>query len=149
MYSTLLYASLRKPECGDGEIHDILNSARKNNSKIDVTGVLLYNRVKFLQYLEGDYFKINQLYKSIKLDQRHENVILLFSKKNAISQRLFPQWAMGGRELDTDDIIFHHLGENTHHKFMNVLKSNEIDGSKAMMLIRRLFHIEVNEPLMA
>jgi len=40
-------------ECDDSEIDKILDSAKRNNPGLDITGVLLYTEKKFIQYLEG------------------------------------------------------------------------------------------------
>jgi len=54
MLSQIIYVSVRNANCSDEEIQKILESSNRNNGKLDITGVLLYSRNKFLQVLEGE-----------------------------------------------------------------------------------------------
>ena len=74
MLSQLVYVSIRKPQCTEEEIQKILDACKRNNQGKDITGVLLYSGTHFVQYLEGDFKKINELYDNIKSDVRHKNV---------------------------------------------------------------------------
>ena len=58
----LIYTSVRKAECDDQEISNILASAEKNNVHADITGILLHSKDRFLQYIEGEPQKIKSLY---------------------------------------------------------------------------------------
>ena len=101
----LFYVSNRKPQCTDEEITKILASAQKNNSHLDVTGVLLHTEGKFVQYLEGTKEKLESLYDLIKKDERHSNVILLGSF--SLEKRLFPNWQMGFKNVTNQTFAFH------------------------------------------
>ena len=77
MLSQLIYTSIRTSECTDSEIDKILDSCKRNNFGIDITGVLLYSDKIFIQYLEGNSKLILELYDKIKLDKRHKNAMLM------------------------------------------------------------------------
>jgi Sensors of blue-light using FAD len=55
MLSQLVYVSNRKANCTEAEIEKILASCKKNNPPLNITGVLLYSDIKFIQLVEGEY----------------------------------------------------------------------------------------------
>ena len=58
-------------------IENILEKARSNNLKNNVTGLLCFNNKYFLQCLEGSREKVNNTYHQILNDKRHSNIIML------------------------------------------------------------------------
>ncbi|MDN3610208.1 BLUF domain-containing protein [Vibrio ostreicida] len=89
----LVYASTITKGIKEADIENILDTARKNNSLVDVTGILLFNRNYFLQCLEGSRTEVNQIYHHILNDPRHKDVLLL--DYSEISERNFSDWNMG------------------------------------------------------
>lgn len=89
----LIYCSEVSAEISNKQLVQILQKARNNNSKDNITGVLFFNHKYFLQLLEGDQLPINTLYRKVINDNRHTNVTLLNYEK--IIQRSFENWAMG------------------------------------------------------
>lgn len=94
----LLYVSGAKPGIGKTDIAEILATARANNARIGVTGVLLHADDTFLQILEGAKADVRNLYQRIALDRRHRNVMLLM--EHDASERAFGSWSMGFQSLD-------------------------------------------------
>ncbi len=76
----------------DLEIDQILQSARTNNSRRDVTGALLFSSGYFAQVLEGPQPAIEQIFEHIQRDPRHGDVTVLESGE--ADHRDFPNWAM-------------------------------------------------------
>jgi hypothetical protein len=60
---------------------------------MDVTGVLCYDPVFFMQCLEGPRPAVNELYASILQDRRHTDVLLL--EYTEVAERHFAEWSMG------------------------------------------------------
>ncbi|WP_070965364.1 BLUF domain-containing protein [Vibrio sonorensis] len=89
----LIYASRISDGMSNQDIENILESARKNNRKENVTGVLLFNRNYFLQCIEGSRSKVNQIYHKILNDQRHQEIVIL--SYDEINKRDFSDWHMG------------------------------------------------------
>ena len=89
----LVYASAATKEFSGSELELLLEHARRNNSALDVTGVLLFADETFFQVLEGNPSVVDTLYEKIALDTRHDNVLLL--AKRDIEERNFGQWSMG------------------------------------------------------
>lgn len=95
---SLVYVSSAAREFQPPELIDILRTARMNNERLHVTGMLLYKDGNFMQVLEGPGQAITQLLGSIERDDRHRGMIVLIKK--AIEQRQFAQWCMAFRDLN-------------------------------------------------
>lgn len=91
--SRLVYASEISENFKSGDIESILESARRNNGKDNITGMLCFNRKFFLQCLEGSRTNVNRTYHQILNDERHKNIMVLSYKE--ISSREFSDWSMG------------------------------------------------------
>lgn len=138
MLSHLVYVSVRKKECTDEEIDKILAACKRNNPKLDITGVLLYSKTHFLQYLEGDYKEISGLYEKIKSDDRHKNVVLITT--GPIEERTFPSWEMGAKEIDEDKIDFQtDLSEDEAKTFQDIIAGKGQEGNTSLKLIKKFF----------
>ncbi|GAB4405548.1 MAG: BLUF domain-containing protein [Bacteriovoracaceae bacterium] len=77
---------------------ELLDKSRKNNDKIGVTGMLIYQSSIFLQLLEGDRESVQKLFNKIKADKRHDQVIILYEGQT--EERLFPHWTMAYKKID-------------------------------------------------
>ncbi len=93
----IVYYSKANPDITSQDISDILNTARKFNSKNNVTGCLLYHNEQFLQILEGKEEVVHQLLEAIKKDKRHSNVMVM--AEDYKDERLFPEWSMAFHEF--------------------------------------------------
>lgn len=138
MLSHLIYVSKRAAICTEAEIEKILASCLKNNKSADVTGVLLYSKTHFLQYLEGEYNEISTLYDKIKLDQRHQSAMMISSAP--ISSRSFPSWQMGAKKFDSDQIEFQtDLNGEEKKVFDSILSGQEQNNEVSISLIKKFF----------
>lgn len=79
-------------ESRDAEISHILETARKNNSKANVTGALLFSADHFAQVLEGPQEAVEAIFERIQHDTRHGDVTVLESLTS--EQRDFSEWSM-------------------------------------------------------
>jgi hypothetical protein len=75
----IVYMSTSVTLLDDDQLIDILNSARKNNLKHNVTGVLLYSEGVFIQVLEGNEADVDVIFSKIQADARHKNIITLLT----------------------------------------------------------------------
>ncbi len=91
--SEIVYASAATVPFSREELVKLLSIARRNNSKIGVTGVLLYLDGSFLQVLEGHEENIETVFKRVEKDARHGNVMVL--RRGEIEERSFAEWTMG------------------------------------------------------
>jgi hypothetical protein len=76
----------------DEEINRILQSARRSNRELNVTGALFFNSAYFAQVLEGPKLAIEKIFENIQRDPRHGEITVLSSETGG--QRDFPEWSM-------------------------------------------------------
>ncbi|CAM3695501.1 BLUF domain-containing protein [Vibrio aquimaris] len=89
----LVYTSEITEGVTESDIQNILDKARKKNTALHVTGVLLFSRKYFLQCLEGSREQVNKVYHHILNDNRHKDVVLL--DYSEVNEREFADWSMG------------------------------------------------------
>ncbi|MFK7951914.1 MAG: BLUF domain-containing protein [Ekhidna sp.] len=94
----LVYTSARLKNCTDEDIEQILEVSRRNNGKINVTGILIHTDDRFLQVLEGDKEVIMKLYHKIEKDDRHGGSNMRFCEP--VKERHFSDWEMAGKKID-------------------------------------------------
>ncbi|MCG9682529.1 BLUF domain-containing protein [Vibrio sp. Isolate23] len=130
----LVYTSTIAKGVTESDIQNILDVARKNNSLIDVTGLLLFNRNYFLQCLEGSRAQVNKIYHQILNDPRHENILLL--DYSEVAERECSEWSMGYiPEVNATMPI--HLKYSTNSKF----EPYSLSGSSAHKLLLDLRNV--------
>lgn len=94
----LVYMSTPKRSLSSAEIGTILAAAKKNNGHNGITGILIQDRKRFLQYLEGSEDKVEQTFARIASDSRHHAIFRL--KSGLIVRRQFPGWNMASKIVD-------------------------------------------------
>lgn len=94
----LMYVSSARRKFGPAELAELLTLAREKNSRLGVTGMLLYKAGLFLQVLEGDSQRVRELYAKIATDDRHRACSVVM--EGTLPERRFSDWSMGFRNLD-------------------------------------------------
>src|SRR5262245_32085792 len=89
----ILYVSAATSSIGKADLDAILEASRRNNARIDVTGMLLHIDSGFLQILEGPEQAVAGTYERIATDKRHAALRKLVDQPAA--ERLFAGWSMG------------------------------------------------------
>ena len=90
---SLVYISCATRDMNEQDLLDLLEQARENNEKHNITGLLLYAKENFMQVLEGEAAVVDEIYEAILRDDRNTRNTII-QKKN-IESRSFPQWTMG------------------------------------------------------
>lgn len=94
----LIYASVpRNLHASQTELTDLLDTCRRINTPLGITGLLLYKEGLFLQLLEGPEPAVKQIYAKIFQDSRHHSCMVI--NEGVADQRLFPDWSMGFHDL--------------------------------------------------
>lgn len=91
------------------DVKEMLDTARENNFRDNITGCLLYYEGEFIQYLEGNQIKVLNLFDKIKKDKRHQDIsILAFGVTDS---REFKDWEMAYADFfgDNDQINYFRL----------------------------------------
>lgn len=112
-------------------IETILQSARVNNAKLGVTGLLCFDNHYFLQCLEGRRKHVNAIYQAILHDQRHSDVLLLSYEE--IFERDFDSWAMA---YIPDNLISKPI--NIKYSGNNEFNPSEMSAESCHRLMREL-----------
>jgi len=103
----LLYLSHAAQSISDEQVKDILQSSRRNNPALGITGVLVHGGGQFMQILEGPEHEVLRLYVKIMGDSRNSNCqIIHISPAN---ERMFKEWSMG--VIESDPMNFQHIME--------------------------------------
>jgi hypothetical protein len=88
-----IYASLIAPGEPLSSVATIARVSRLNNERCDVTGLLVFDGERFVQYLEGPQGELGKLAKIISVDRRHTDFTVLH--EGAFSgDRNFPSWSL-------------------------------------------------------
>lgn len=88
----LVYMSEAKQEMSPAELMALLEKARKKNTQMKITGLLVYYQGKFAQMLEGSKADIFALYETICRDERHHEILLVWDA--SIEHRALADWSM-------------------------------------------------------
>jgi hypothetical protein len=104
--------------------NDIIVFQNKNKEH-SITGFLLYKDSHILQYIEGEYDALIQLYSNIKKDKNHTHVSKILQGK--IPKRLYNDWKMEMRVCD-------HTTPNSYF-----IEENYINGNIKLDKIRQVF----------
>lgn len=97
LYS-LAYASRSALSVDDAHLAKILVGASSRNRGEGVTGVLLYDGITFLQYLEGPDEGIASVFDHIRASKSHRDIRVLHT--GHVEERFFPSWSMACRHAD-------------------------------------------------
>ncbi len=96
----LVYVSSATRLLSEAELIELLQTARTNNQRDGITGMLLYSDGNFMQVIEGDEALVLSLHQKILSDPRHSKTITLLRRQT--TERMFPEWSMGFRNLDLE-----------------------------------------------
>lgn len=105
MIASLLYTSVAAEGLNSADVFKIVEDSSRRNPVRDITGFLIFDRTRFLQYVEGPQVALDELLETLATDKRHHSVRVLH--RSQAEQRLFPRWAMrragatAEQELDT------------------------------------------------
>jgi hypothetical protein len=100
--SQIVYTSAAIRDLSRAELLGLLKGSVERNSRLGITGLLLYKNCCFLQALEGEEETVVLLFAKISRDPRHRHVIPLIHEP--IKQRYFPDSAMAFPDLDSPEV---------------------------------------------
>ena len=112
----LIYAS-KYHNLSKGEvITNIVDKAKLNNLRDQLTGILVFSSGYFLQCLEGERGAVNKTFSKIVRDERHFNLNILTYTE--IYERSFPFWTMAfASESDIKKSLYFKYGMNEFDPF--------------------------------
>lgn len=105
--SHCLYLSRFSGTVGNTGLRDLLSQARLNNHARAVTGALLFDGERFVQFVEGPVAVIDTLTRRLREDPRHHGFTLLGG--GPLAMRRHRRWAAGYVDIDRVDEFEHHV----------------------------------------
>jgi uncharacterized protein YaaQ len=98
----IVYVSSAVRPFSSSELVELLSKAHERNTKIGITGMLLYKDGNFMQVIEGEEAAVRTLNAKIQQDPRHRGMITLL--QGPLAERQFPDWSMGFKDLNAIDV---------------------------------------------
>lgn len=90
----IVYTSTASEDFSSADLKRLLLGARTRNKALGVSGMLVFHDGTFLQALEGEKRAVNEIFASIRSDQRHRDIDVLH-RGPGFDQRVFGDWSMG------------------------------------------------------
>ena len=88
----IIYSSEASTPMQTDDLEELLGHSRRSNGAKGITGARVYAEGIFMQILEGDRTKLQDLMAKIRKDVRHETVIVL--RECEIPSKVFGNWKM-------------------------------------------------------
>jgi ribosomal protein L10 len=98
----LIYASVETQGFSSAQLTELLQKARVENERLQITGILLYSNGNFFQVLEGEPTAVDEMYKKLHLDKRHRQLTLIV--REPITKRYFADWSMGFSSVTPEEL---------------------------------------------
>jgi len=123
--STLVYRSRCVTPLDDTELQQLVNAALQRNNSEAVTGLLIYDAGRFLQWLEGPAEGVARIWRSIQADNRHTDVEILGHMPSTV--RCFPDWGMklGDRDPNERPDAANDARMSPPHNLIELLRSQQ------------------------
>ena len=90
--SAVIYRSRAVAPLADLDLFYLLAHARRRNETLGLSGLIVYDRGYFFQWLEGNDVALGKVWNSIRRDTRHTEITVLADQ--TIPTRLFDDWHM-------------------------------------------------------
>lgn len=99
----MLYVSTLAPDQNFTAVADIARRARVNNEAAQITGVLVFDGMRFCQQLEGTQKQVLALEQKIRRDPRHTDMEVLHH--GPLAERRFLCFTLGYSLLDDSEVL--------------------------------------------
>lgn len=99
---SLTYVSSARTLLDAPQLRALLADIRPKNQALGLTGMLLYSGGNIIQVLEGPDEVVELTFTTIAADSRHRGLMVLL--RDPITARAFPDWSMGFRHLDPEEV---------------------------------------------
>jgi hypothetical protein len=93
MLKTICYISDSRINKSLTDFNNLIVKAKSNNTKNNITGILVYKNNNFLQVLEGHTETVDSVFDKIRMDQRHQNIFKIIN--TSIDERFFEEYEFG------------------------------------------------------
>ena len=132
----LMYSSIADPNLSPQDIEQLVNDARRNNARHELTGLLVFQAGCFLQILEGDRKKLSNLFEQkLMRDPRHSAVNLFYDE--ALHERRFRFWHLAFSDLNQQSVRISSPYRECLNSERGLYELNR-DTAKALALVRQI-----------
>lgn len=131
MWRTIFYVSSSIKDLSQTEIEVMMNDTKKQNDLNNITGIFMHSDKNFFQIIEGKNEDIEILYKKIKQDPRHFNIIKIFD--NYIDNPQFSTFHKSYVTISTQKEL------KELYKFLNKEKFNQPNNYDKILYIAQKF----------
>lgn len=123
--ATLVYRSRCVTPLDDAALQQLVEAALQRNQAESVTGLLIYDGGRFLQWLEGPAESVDRIWQSIRVDSRHTDVEILGHMPTTV--RCFPDWGMklGDRDPSERPDAANDAHMRAPHNLIELLRSQQ------------------------
>lgn len=125
----ILYASTIAPEASATVVADIVAKARLHNTSLGITGLLIFDGMRFCEHMEGSQADVTAQLARIKTDKRHADLQVVH--QGPLATRRFSRFSMGYTTLDDGDALAQLetlTGQQAIDTFLKLLSSLDLDG---------------------
>jgi hypothetical protein len=130
----LAYFSQACKSFNEDELYELVEKSREHNKPKGITGILVYNAGYFLQLLEGDPTVVDDLYRTIIADKRHQKVTTIFEQQSV--ERMFRQdWYMAYKNMNEFD---HAIKTDVDDLMTSLAHKGQLDSADDLMQVIRL-----------
>ena len=99
----VLYVSTIAPSAPVSVVADIAVRARTWNLQQDITGLLIFDGMRFCQQIEGLQKPVLSLIERISADDRHLNVVIFHHGE--LEQRRFKDWSLAFTNVEDTEVL--------------------------------------------
>ena len=124
----VLYVSTIAPDAPVSVVAEIAGKARSTNETLGITGLLVFDGMRFCQQLEGNQKEVLALTERIRQDPRHTQVAILHH--GPLAERRFKRFGLGYTAVDDVDVLgqLEQLdGQAAIEAFLALLSSLDLD----------------------
>lgn len=100
LITSLIYVSTARAGLSLDDFLGVMTVSQRNNQRLGITGLLVFNGLNFMQCLEGDRAAAKDRLHHIRLDDRHSGISILNQQETG--NRQFSGWHMAGRYLPAE-----------------------------------------------
>jgi hypothetical protein len=99
----VIYVSTLVPDAQTSVVADIIGKARLHNPWMGITGLLIFDGMRFCEQMEGSRKDVLAQLERIRQDTRHVNLRVVHL--GPLAGRRFRRFSMGYTTLDDDDAL--------------------------------------------
>lgn len=140
----IIYSSESATPMQSDDLEEILDHARSSNASKGISGALVYIEGVFLQVLEGERARVENLMARISKDVRHETVTVL--RSGEIPLAIFSDWKMAYVSATPEQVAkWAGLGGNT--ELSEVLGDMSEDPHRAAQIAQSILSLLATESM--